>query len=334
MRIGELSRISGISTRMLRHYDAMGLVSPGRRNGNGYRDYTDADIDRLFRVEGLRSLGLPLHVIREALEGEDIEPTALMEELMDRARDRMERDRQLVARLGDVRATGVSSWRDVLDVIALMQELDSPDPLRRNRVALSAGRPVPVAATVAALLTEDEVNVAGALQWSVIRSIRDAVPHLADAVRSGDARARRRAMEVVTAAARSDAAAVLPILREAVTHPDPAVRDRAAVALGGLGGVEVVEALIAMVMRGSDDVDAADTLGRLAREHDAGPRIVAAIDRELRHASEPGTRGRLVQALGEIADESSHAVLAGLVDDPQPDVSLTARYLLTLGSDG
>ena len=68
MRIGELSRISGISTRMLRHYDAMGLVSPERRPGNDYRDYTDADIERLFRVEGLRSLGLPLQAIRDNYE--------------------------------------------------------------------------------------------------------------------------------------------------------------------------------------------------------------------------------------------------------------------------
>ncbi|GAA2051034.1 MerR family transcriptional regulator [Williamsia deligens] len=318
---------------MLRHYDAMGLVSPGRRAGNGYRDYTDADIDRLFRVESLRSLGLPLQSIREALQDGDI-PVALVDELMDRARDRIDRERRLVVRLTDVRASGASSWRDVLDVVALLQELDSPDPLRRTRVVLSADGPVPVTATVAALLAEDEANVAGALQWSVLRSIDAAVPHLVAAVRSDDTRARRRAMEVITAAARSDAAAVMPVLREAVTHPDPVVRDRAVVTLGGLGETEVVDHLVAKVVRGADDVEAAETLGHLAREHDITTDIVTAIERELVGVADPGARGRLVQALGELAGERVRMVLVGLVDDSVPAVALTAQYLLTVGSDG
>ncbi len=314
---------------MLRHYDVMGLVSPGRRSGNGYRDYTDADIERLFRVEGLRTLGLPLPAIRDALSGPDIAPSAVMDELMDHARDRIDRERRLLARLTEVRSSGAASWRDVVDVVALLQDLESPDPLRRNQAALSADRPVPVSAAVAALLAEDEVNVAGALQWSVIRSVRDAIGPLADAVWSDDARTRHRAMTVIVAAARSDATTVTPTLRAAVTHPDPVVRDRAAIALGGLGVVEVVADLIAMVVRGADDVDAAETLGRLAGQHDAGRDIVAAIEKEFHETSDAGVRGRLVQALGELPAEFTRPVLAALVDDPEPEVALTARYLLS-----
>lgn len=334
MRIGELSRISGISTRMLRHYDAMGLVSPERRPGNDYRDYSDADIERLFRVEGLRSLGLPLQAIRDALSGPDTPPTALMDELMDRSRDRIAREQRLLTRLTDVRASGAGSWRDVVDVIALLQELQSPDPLRRNQVALSSDRPVPVGAAVTALLAEDDVNVAGALQWAVVRSIGDAVGHLAAALRSDDAAVRRRAVAVAAVGARSDPEAVLPLLREASTHPDRAVRERAAVALGGLGVMDVVEELVSMVVRGADDVVAAETLGHLARDHGAGDDVVAVVRRELDGAAATGARGRLVQALGELPPPLVSAVLAGLVDDPQPEVALTARHLLAVGSDG
>lgn len=334
MRIGELSRISGISTRMLRHYDSMGLVSPDRRSGNDYRDYTEADIDRLFRVEGLRSLGLPLQAIRGALAGPDTPPAVLVDELMDRSRDRIAREQRLLARLTDVRESGAGSWRDVLDVIALLQELQSPDPLRRNQVALSADRPVPVGAAVAALLAEDDVNVAGALQWAVVRSIRDAVGPLTEAIRSDDASVRRRAVAVVAAGARSDPSTVLPLLHEAVSHRDESVADRAAVALGGLGVVDVVDRLVSMVVRGSDDVVAAEALGHLARSHGAGDDVVAVVRRELDGASASDARGRLVQALGELPPPLVSTVLAGLVDDPQPEVALTARHLLAVGSDG
>jgi DNA-binding transcriptional MerR regulator len=42
MRIGELARQAGVSTRTLRHYEGLGLLTP-RRTANGYRDYADAE---------------------------------------------------------------------------------------------------------------------------------------------------------------------------------------------------------------------------------------------------------------------------------------------------
>ena len=60
MLIGDVARRSGVSARMLRHYDALGLVRPSGRSGTGYREYSDADTRRIFHVESLRSLGLSL----------------------------------------------------------------------------------------------------------------------------------------------------------------------------------------------------------------------------------------------------------------------------------
>jgi DNA-binding transcriptional MerR regulator len=42
MRIGELARQAGVSTRTLRHYEELGLLTP-RRTANGYWDYADAE---------------------------------------------------------------------------------------------------------------------------------------------------------------------------------------------------------------------------------------------------------------------------------------------------
>ncbi|MGP4111595.1 MerR family transcriptional regulator [Streptomyces sp. 4N509B] len=66
MRIGEASRISGVSARSLRHYEAEGLIVPGRR-GNGYRDYCPATVDRVLVIRSLLEAGLPVRLIRDVL---------------------------------------------------------------------------------------------------------------------------------------------------------------------------------------------------------------------------------------------------------------------------
>ncbi|MDH6679085.1 DNA-binding transcriptional MerR regulator [Rhodococcus sp. LBL1] len=52
MRIGELSRITGASVRMIRYYDSQGLMSP-RRASNGYREFDHGDVKV---VQGIRCL--------------------------------------------------------------------------------------------------------------------------------------------------------------------------------------------------------------------------------------------------------------------------------------
>ena len=45
--IQQLAKLSGVTTRTLRWYDALGLLKPQRAAENGYRRYTQADVDRL-----------------------------------------------------------------------------------------------------------------------------------------------------------------------------------------------------------------------------------------------------------------------------------------------
>ncbi|QEL57364.1 MerR family transcriptional regulator [Chromobacterium paludis] len=66
MKIGELSRRSGISVRMLRYYEQQGVLSP-RRMASGYREYDAAAEDVLRRIALLRAAGLTLDAVRELL---------------------------------------------------------------------------------------------------------------------------------------------------------------------------------------------------------------------------------------------------------------------------
>lgn len=66
MKIGDLSKLSGVSIRMLRYYEAQGLLSP-RRVGSGYRDYAAADVQAVAGIRLLGAAGMTLPVIREFL---------------------------------------------------------------------------------------------------------------------------------------------------------------------------------------------------------------------------------------------------------------------------
>ncbi len=59
MNIGEAARASGISAKMIRHYEAIGLISAGR-GANQYRVYSQADIAELRFIRHARDLGFAL----------------------------------------------------------------------------------------------------------------------------------------------------------------------------------------------------------------------------------------------------------------------------------
>ncbi|NUR95658.1 MAG: MerR family transcriptional regulator [Kribbellaceae bacterium] len=75
--VSEVARLAGVSVRTLRHYDAIGLLPPGRVAANGYRYYGRAELLRLQRILLLRELGVPLPSIARILDEHDDEVTAL-----------------------------------------------------------------------------------------------------------------------------------------------------------------------------------------------------------------------------------------------------------------
>ena len=57
MRIGELARRTGVSTRLLRYYEEQGLMVP-QRSANGYRDYSEEFVDQIAQIRSLLDGGL------------------------------------------------------------------------------------------------------------------------------------------------------------------------------------------------------------------------------------------------------------------------------------
>ncbi len=324
MLIGEVARRSGVSTRMLRHYDTLGLVRPTGRTVGGYREYSAEDIRRIFHVESLRSLGLSLRQIGRALEDPGFAPSALVGDLIRRTEERLKREQELLERLRRVDASAPSGWESVLRIVELLHGLDSPSPARRQQAVLAAPEEVPVPAELlaGAVLAEADPNVAGALRWALARAGGDGVASVAPGVRSPDVDVRRRAVRAVAAMPGAEADAVLA---EALGDADPAVRRHAALALGARGADAAVPTLVGMVAEGVSDVEAAEVLGTLSLDPGCADRIVAALVAEL--AADSAVRIRVAQALAELPGTIAHGPLRHLARDDDRAVALVASAL-------
>ncbi len=66
MRIGELSRLTGVPARLLRCYEEQHLLHP-ERDSSGYRCYDHADVYRVRQIRGLLDSGLTTEIIRRIL---------------------------------------------------------------------------------------------------------------------------------------------------------------------------------------------------------------------------------------------------------------------------
>ena len=64
MKIGEASAASGVSQRMIRHYEKIGLIPEAPRRDSGYRDYDRRDLHALHFIGNARDLGFPIEDIR------------------------------------------------------------------------------------------------------------------------------------------------------------------------------------------------------------------------------------------------------------------------------
>jgi MerR family transcriptional regulator, thiopeptide resistance regulator len=94
-KIGELAKRTGLTVRTLHHYDAIGLLSPAERSEGGHRVYGEADVQRLYRIVSLRSLGFPLDAIAEALDRDGFDARAAVEDHLARLERQMEQQQRL-----------------------------------------------------------------------------------------------------------------------------------------------------------------------------------------------------------------------------------------------
>jgi DNA-binding transcriptional MerR regulator len=74
LRIGEVAKLTGLTTRTLRYWEEQGLISPSAYRGRGERLYSATDMARVTRIKDLQELlGFSLAEVRVVLDTEDID---------------------------------------------------------------------------------------------------------------------------------------------------------------------------------------------------------------------------------------------------------------------
>ena len=92
MHIKDIETRTGLSRANIRYYEQEGLVHPDRAR-NGYRDYSQEDLDTLLRVRLLRRLDVPIEEIR-AMQAGELDLSDVLEERIRAAQRREEQARR------------------------------------------------------------------------------------------------------------------------------------------------------------------------------------------------------------------------------------------------
>lgn len=319
LRIGEVAQRTGLTHRTLRHYDELGLLIPSGISDGGYRLYSRDDMERLLAIQHLKSLGLGLAEIGQALDEPDFDAAALLEQHAAVVEQRITAEQLLLGRLRRLQQAAQAGWDEVLDAIALSEQLRHPDGDVRFRAALTGHASVPAEDLVERLRSDPEPGVREVATWALVQqgpSAMAAIGTLAE----GDAQARHALAHVLGKFRTVDA---LPHLDPLLTDEADEVATKAAFSLGQIGGDDAVgllgSALADERLAVRDEATAA--LGRLP---EATPRLV-----DLAGNVDATVRLHAVEALGLLGGPDAAATLIGALSDDDAEVRFAALLSLT-----
>jgi len=131
MRIQEIADRLGTTARAIRLYEQKGLLQPHKDADNGYRNYTDADVDTLQRILAMRELGMSLATIAGLLSAS--ERTEEWAEHLEAARASLYRQ-HLAAAQGLLALDGVIAALERQSSVPEQAMLDAAEHLRESRL--------------------------------------------------------------------------------------------------------------------------------------------------------------------------------------------------------
>lgn len=158
LSIGAFADLGQVSVRMLRHWDAVGLLTPAHVDAwSGYRSYAAEQLDRLHRIVALRDLGFGIEGVRTLLE-EGVAPERL-EELLQLHRATVEQEHAVAtARLAEVerRITRIHEEQDMTEIEIITKPLPG---VRLASLSVVVEQPQETAAHVERIFAEAQARI-------------------------------------------------------------------------------------------------------------------------------------------------------------------------------
>lgn len=126
LSIGEIAHSTGVSRRMLRHWEELGLIDPASvEPSTGHRRYEPSQIGRVNAVTNLRALGFGLEAIRDLLDARLTEPR-LLEQLRTRERKLLREIDEAQASLSRVQSRLASVEKGHRTIVSTLQLMPLP----------------------------------------------------------------------------------------------------------------------------------------------------------------------------------------------------------------
>lgn len=136
MNIGEAAKASGVSAKMIRYYESIGLIPAAGRTGSGYRVYAPTEVQMLRFIRRSRDLGFPVEKIEEllALWRDRTRQSADVKRLATEQIDGLERKvREMQAMTDTLRHLADACCGDHRPDCPILVDLgNGPDPLRAS----------------------------------------------------------------------------------------------------------------------------------------------------------------------------------------------------------
>ena len=125
LKISELARRSGLTVRALRHYDALGLLTPGKRTVADHRLYSHADLERLLQIQSLKALGLSLDTIGKVLDNPAYDPQEVIRQHICHVEEQLFAQQRILTRLRQLNNLQRSNGAELLDLIRMTREIEA-----------------------------------------------------------------------------------------------------------------------------------------------------------------------------------------------------------------
>ncbi len=123
MTVGKMAKKFGLSRTALLYYDSIGLLSPSGRGENGYRLYSEADIERMGQIMSLRNAGIQLNEIAKYLDAQESDISSILLKRLNEMNHEIEgirNQQEIIVRLlgnSDLQAKRVSDVRGWVKIL-------------------------------------------------------------------------------------------------------------------------------------------------------------------------------------------------------------------------